>query len=614
MCGVNGVLRLGPQAAPIERGELLRTRDAMRSRGPDDAGEWWSPSGRVALAARRLAIQDLSDAGHQPMSTPDGRFTLVFNGEIYNFRELSRELATAGCELTSRCDTEVVLQLFARHGRAALGRLRGMFALAVWDELERRLVLARDPYGIKPLYYARCERSGLLRFASQVRALEAGGLDREPDDAGVAGFLLWGSVPEPLTIRRAARCLPAGNLLAVEDGVVGRPEPHYRFDALPAGGAPAAAAAVRESVEAHLVSDAPVGIFLSAGLDSAMVAACAARARPGLPTLTLRFAEFADGRLDEGPGARQLAELLGTEHSERWVGRDEFLELARAALTAMDQPSIDGFNVFLVSRVAHEMGWKVALSGMGGDELFGGYPSFRQLGRWRAAGRALARLPLAGRLWPLAARLAGGRRRKLRGLVRYGRSHAGAYFLRRGLFLPEELARLMGRERSAAALARVAPVASAERVLRAHGAPEDRQLDPWLAAHLLESGCYLRNQLLRDADWASMAHELELRLPLVDARLRGQVAAAGFQPARGAGRAAVARATAPGLPDAFYRRPKTGFQTPAAHWLTGVRPAGRRQDWGLHSRRLAVRVLGEFGVDLADDLPTVERHAVNGPG
>src|SRR5215210_5186790 len=215
MCGINGILRLSEAAPPIDRDELLRTRDAMTARGPDGCGAWVSADGRAALASRRLAILDLSEAGAQPMASEDGRFSIVINGEIYNFLELRRGLEAAGVRFRSRSDTEVVLALYAREGAAMLSRLRGMYGLAIWDDREKTLLLARDPLGIKPLYGS--SEGGCLRFASQVKALEAGGaVSRQVDPAGLAGFLLWGSVPEPLTIRKAVQALPAGHYLVAE--------------------------------------------------------------------------------------------------------------------------------------------------------------------------------------------------------------------------------------------------------------------------------------------------------------------------------------------------------------------------------------------------------------
>jgi asparagine synthase (glutamine-hydrolysing) len=461
MCGINGILRLSDAAPPIDRDELLRTRDAMTARGPDGSGFWIDGEARVALASRRLAILDLSAAGAQPMASGDGRFRIVINGEIYNFGELRRELEGEGVRFRSRSDTEVVLALYARDGVAMLPRLRGMFGLAIWDDREKSLLLARDPLGIKPLYLSTA--GGCLRFASQVKALtEGGAVSLETDPAGVAGFLLWGSVPEPLTIRRAVRALPAGHFVVVRDGRIGEPEAiaHPNVPGMEP------AEAIEDSVRAHLVSDVPVAVFLSAGLDSGLIAALARRHLPEPPTtFTLRFDELAGTPGDEAPLAAEVARRLGTRHVERRVGRSDFAGLWPGALAAMDQPSIDGFNTYVVSRAAHEAGLKVVLSGLGGDEIFGSYPSFTGVPRLERAARRAGRLPGLGALWPGVAKAFAGDRPKLAGLLRYGGTLPGAYFLRRGLFLPEELPALMGREAAAEALSHYDPVADAARSL-----------------------------------------------------------------------------------------------------------------------------------------------------
>ncbi|MBW8873605.1 MAG: asparagine synthase (glutamine-hydrolyzing) [Acidobacteria bacterium] len=585
MCGINGILRLTDAAPAIDRDELLRTRDAMSARGPDGAGAWISGDGRVALASRRLAILDLSEAGAQPMASADGRFQVVLNGEIYNFAELRRELEAEGVRFRSHSDTEVVLALYARQGAAMLGRLRGMYGLAIWDDREKSLLLARDPLGIKPLYLA--EERGCLRFASQVKALEAGGaVSRQVDPAGLAGFLLWGSVPEPLTIRQAVRALPAGHHLRVRDGVIGDPIPYETAAVEPLS----PEAAVEDAVVAHLVSDVPVAVFLSAGLDSGLIAALARRHLPEPPaTFTLSFDVLAGTPRDEAPLAAEVARTLGTRHIEHRVGRADFPGLWRDTLAAMDQPSIDGFNTFMVSRAAHEAGLKVVLSGLGGDEVFGSYPSFADVPRLEKTARRAARVPGLAAAWPALARLAPGRP-KLAGLLRYGHTLPGAYFLRRGLFLPEELPGLMGRDAAAAGLAVYDPVTDAARAL---AAANGRAGDPWVAVHELETARYLRNQLLRDSDWAAMASSVELRVPFVDAWLRRRLAVHGFEPARGRGKAELVRRAAPELPAALFTREKMGFYVPVMEWL---QPEKAGAPLGDQSRRLALRVLGELGV------------------
>jgi asparagine synthase (glutamine-hydrolysing) len=592
MCGINGIVSLGPEAPPVDREELLRTREAMTARGPDDAGAWVSADGRVALASRRLAILDLSPAGAQPMASADGAVQLVMNGEIYNFRELRAGLEAEGCRFRSASDTEVVLALYLRHGDAFLGLLRGMFGLALWDSHEHRLLLARDPLGIKPLYYSCAD--GQLRFASQVKALEAGGaIPPAIDPAGLAGFLLWGSVPEPWTIRRAVRALPAGHSLVVADGRPGEPRPYEVRQPSPL----TPEAAVEDAIVAHLVSDVPVAIFLSAGLDSALLAALARRHLPEPPiTFTLRFDLLEGTPADEAPLAAEVARTLGTRHVERRLGREDFAAFWPAALAAMDQPSIDGFNTFAVSRAAHEAGLKVVLSGLGGDELFGSYPSFADVPRGVRAARWGRRLPGLRQVWPaLAAHLAPGQP-KLKGLLAHGATLPGSYFLRRGLFLPAELPALLGKDRAEEALAHYDPIADAGKALAYPLGNGHGRLPPWVAVHCMETAQYMRNQLLRDSDWAAMASSVELRVPFVDAWLERRLAAHGFAPARQEGKAALVRRLAPELPAALFERPKSGFYIPVAEWML---PGGVPETRGGRSRALARRMLAEIGVELA---------------
>jgi asparagine synthase (glutamine-hydrolysing) len=567
------MLRLDPAAPPVDREELLRTRDAMASRGPDGHGLWLSPDAGIGLAHRRLAIIDLSAAGAQPMSHADGRLHIVFNGEIYNYRELRDELQARGVGFRSHSDTEVVLALYERHGIEMLSRLRGMFAMALWDERERTLLLARDPYGIKPLYYA--ERGGMLRFASQVNALQAGGaVSDEVDPTGLAGFLLWGSVPEPLTLRRQVRAVPSGHYLLVRDGRVGEARPHYAFDETPAADDAGVTAALEDSVGAHLESDVPVAVFLSSGLDSSLIAALAQRrsAEP-LTALTLTFDDYRGTLNDEGPLAAEVARAVGARHVERRVSRTEFLDLWPRALEAMDQPSIDGFNTYVVSKVAHDEGFKVVLSGLGGDELFGSYDSFRDVPRWHRLARTLGHFPGLGGAWPTLAGRIKPDKPKLSGLLQLGRSLPGAYFLRRGLFLPREIRHMLGGRQAEEALRSYDPIADAGKFLARGPAANDS----WQAVHVMESTQYMRNQLLRDSDWASMAHSLELRVPLVDARLRGTLVNAGFEPAQGGSKSEVVRQAAPELPGALWSRPKTGFSILLNHFGVELQPGDLRR-------------------------------------
>lgn len=594
MCGIHGLFRLSPEAPAVDPAEMDRISAALARRGPDGEGRWVSPDGRVAFGHRRLAILDLSEAGAQPMVSSDGRCRIVLNGEIYNFKQLRAELEQEGHTFRSASDTEVILALWRRDREQMFARLRGMFALALWDGSTGELLLARDIFGIKPLYLS-VER-GTLRFASQVKALEAGGnISREIEPAAIAGFLLWGSVPEPWTIRRGVRALPAGTYQIAREGDPGTPIPFAAPAAPQREGSPASPAdLLADSVRAHLVSDVPVAVFLSAGLDSGLIAALAARqakaeGTPPPRAFTLSFDRLAGSPLNEAPLAAQVAESLGLPHTIARIGQADFLDLWDSALAAMDQPSIDGFNTFVVARAAREAGIKVALSGLGGDELFGSYPSFRDVPRLALAA------PFA-RLLPRDLLAAFARRRgqpKLAALGRTGSGLAGAYALRRGLFLPEELGEVLGERAAAEALGAYDASKDANKALADW---DPARSNTWTAVHRLETRLYMRNQLLRDSDWASMAHSLELRVPLVDPQLEAGFAARGFEPAKSRGKRTLVQSVAPELPGAVFTRPKSGFYMPVMEWLEPERAAGQRNH-GDQSRRLALRVLAAFGVE-----------------
>jgi asparagine synthase (glutamine-hydrolysing) len=361
---------------------------------------------RCGLGHRRLSIIDLSDRASQPMTSEDGRFVVVFNGEIYNYPQLRTELEADGTHFCTTSDTEVLLHLYARHGAAMVHRLRGMFAFAIWDQVRRRLFLARDPYGIKPLYTAN--DGWTFRFASQVKALVAGGnLSRDFEPAGVVGFHLFGSVPEPFTLYRDIRSLPAGHTQWVDAAGPCEPKPFSNLaEVLAKGAANSVSAAqipervrdgVLDSVRAHLLADVEVGVFLSAGVDSGALLGCMRDAGyREVRAITLAFEEFNGTSEDEAPLADQVCKRYGARHVVRHLSQQEFVEDLPAILEAMDQPSIDGVNTWFVSKAAKEAGLKVVVSGLGGDELLGGYPSFADVPRWRRRYGALARVPGLG--------------------------------------------------------------------------------------------------------------------------------------------------------------------------------------------------------------------------
>jgi len=521
MCGIAGVFALEGQVSPDEIDTVARLTTRLRRRGPDGEGLWTSNDRQASFGHRRLAIIDTGFSGAQPMSDATGRWTITFNGEIYNYRALRDELETLGFRFASNSDTEVLINAVAAWGAAGLGKVRGMFAFALWDDRERELWLARDPYGIKPLYLG--ENGNALWFASQARVLaELAPLDLRRDPAALTGFYLWGFVPEPFSWWLGIKMLPAGHYMRVASG---RPppqsqpycslaqcfsrqrrselEPQELHDIL------------LDSVRHHLVADTPVGIFLSAGVDSNVIAALAAEAGSDLRTVTLAFDEYLGTSDDESVLAEKSARAFGSRHNTVRIGRDEFKSIIDDYFFSMDQPSIDGLNTYLVSRAAASQGLKVVLSGLGGDELFGGYPSFGQIPRLLQVGRMLGGVPKIGRSAErvLRALPSGWMRPKVSGLLRYSHDIQSGYFLRRALHLEADLSDLVDESWSRAGLERL----QTARTLSSIVSPIDGDnCSPHAQIAALESCWYMRNQLLRDTDWASMAHGLEVRVPFAD--------------------------------------------------------------------------------------------------
>lgn len=580
MCGVIGLFRPHPAAAPPDLERVTAARDRMAHRGPDGAGIFQAAAGRLILGHRRLAIIDLSEAGAQPMTDAAAGLSVAFNGEIYNYRELRQELAAQGATFRTRSDTEVLLRLYDRYGVDGLARLNGMFAFALWDDRRQGLLLARDGLGIKPLYvFDDGETTG---FASECRALAAllpESLAGRADPAARLGFFMYGWVPEPFSPWAAIEMLPAGTwrwtdargtrrgrFFDVVDEIVAAEDaartatPKSRRDQLAALRAGVAAGVAR-----HLVADTPVSLFLSAGVDSTMIAELAAATGGGAAGVTLTADRFIGSHDDETPGAAATAAACGMAHHVRRLTAADFADQCDALLKSMDAPSIDGVNVFFVARAAAAAGFKVALSGVGGDEMLGGYPSFRQIPLLMRFLGPTARIPWLG---PALGR---GLRRmtapwlgaftspKYASLLECAGSAADAYLLRRGLFLPWELDEGDDPRAAAETLARV-------RAATGGDGRYERIASPYLRVSALETELYMRGQLLRDADWAGMASSVEIRTPLADAALFrlavGLIAGMTPPPDKRALAAVVGPQSA-----AAAARPKTGFSLPIRDWL-----------------------------------------------
>ena len=571
MCGLAAIFAYGSPARPVDGGELARITRAMEKRGPDGEGLWTAANGRVGFGHRRLAILDPGPSGAQPMAltdagvtttpAPDARLVITFNGEIYNFLELRAELEAQGHIFRTRSDTEVLLHLYQRHGARMVEKLRGMYAFAIWDGIKQGVLLARDPFGIKPLYVA--DDGATIRVASQVKALRAGGrIADTPDPAGHVGFFLFGYVPEPFTIYADVRAVEAGS---TEWFGMDGAHAATHLDPLTESAAPISgdrreilAAALAESVRHHLVSDVPVGLFLSAGLDSATIAGHAVETHRGIRSLTLAFTELAGSPRDEAPLAETIARHYGTTHTTRIVAGESFLAERDAMMAAMDQPTIDGVNTYFVAREAAAAGLKVALSGLGGDELFGGYDTFREIPKLVEGIGWIPGLGTLGRAFRVVAgsTIARYTSSKYASLFEYATGYGSAYLLKRGIFLPWELPQVLDAEFAAEGWNRLDPFVRLDATTAPHKSPRAKM-------RALETAWYMRNQLLRDSDWAGMAHSLEIRTPLVDIAFYRAVAHLECD------KQMMARTPPKALPDAVLSRPKTGFFVPVPQWMTG---------------------------------------------
>jgi asparagine synthase (glutamine-hydrolysing) len=555
VCGICGIVSSN---GPADPDRLAAMSAKLVHRGPDSDGIF--AEGQAALAARRLAIIDL-ETGDQPIANEDSTIHVVQNGELYNYRELRAELERAGHRFRTHGDTEVLVHLYEQEGLEFARRLRGMFAAALWDAPRRRLVLARDRYGIKPLYY-RADSSGGLEFASELRALPRGEIDLDALEA----FLAFNSIPAPLTIFRDARKLPPGHLLVWEAGETrverfARPAPAALDDLRDDDEAELIEelrARLRDSVRAHLVSDVPVGVLLSGGIDSSALTALAAQ--ESLEPVRTFSIGFEERSFDELGDARLVAERYGTQHRELVLRPDAAL-LLPALAQAFDEPFADSsaLPTYLVSQLAAQ-DVKVALSGEGGDELFGGYYTYvaDQLAL-RAGGAARLARPLVERLPTSTARASFDYKAKrfVRGahLPPLERHHAW-----KEIFSPEARAELTGRRHG------FDPVD----LYRARFA-ETEGAEPLARLQDVDLGIYLVDDLLVKTDRASMAHSLEARVPFLDpavtnfaAALRAKHRVHGLRK-----KVLLRKAVAPLVPREILRGKKRGFSIPAAAWLRG---------------------------------------------
>lgn len=588
MCGICGTIGLNSR----ETGDAIvrRMLAAIVHRGPDDEGILVAPP--AAIGSRRLSIIDLP-GGSQPVWNETGTLAAVFNGEIYNFRELREELKSRKHTFRSQSDTEVVIHAYEEWGQDCVKRFRGMFAFAV-TELPQgrngraaRIFLARDRAGIKPLYYT--QSNGVFLFASEVRALLASGLvAARISEPAVIAYLLFGSVGEPTTLIKGVFSLPPGHCVTIAcDEPVSVPKPKAYWDLSQFSQAPDASRAaarntsaksescamrvralLEDAVRSHLIADVPVGVFLSSGIDSTAIATLAGKAQVGIHTFTV---SFPDKEFSEATIARRTAERLGTQHCEAVITGEEMVSRLPEAVAALDQPSMDGVNTYFVSWAARQAGLKVALSGLGSDELFGGYASFRTTGRVaRVAGAAgfvpegLRRLTAAGIKRTSFSESAPDVSRKIMAAWLQPKLFPHPYFFTRALFAPQTFVnRLNGGATRLNSMEWYQWLGDA--------VSQSRSMDNFTQVSWLELRSYMVNTLLRDTDAMSMRNSLEVRVPFLDTPLMEYVLALPESEKRRYGRPKALLIEALGnlLPDEVVNQPKRTFTFPWEHWMRG---------------------------------------------
>lgn len=635
MCGIFGVINFNGK--PVDQQKLISARDTMFHRGPDDEGLFTNTDGSVGFGFRRLSIIDLSAGGHQPMSSPDGRYIIVFNGEIYNYKKLGMRLEERGEKLYTNSDTEVLLRMYMLEGADCLNQLRGMFAFAIWDEKEKSLFISRDRFGIKPLYYLHKEKEFI--FSSELKAIKhyKNGLTLSIE--AMDAFLKTGSIPAPLTIYEETKALPAGHWLEykchtptrlsvtvkqywsffdllnnqsfyhgeVEDesGTSSQPVSAKPYLSGRVGSSNQTSSFVRtlllDTIRAHMVSDVEVGAFLSGGIDSTAIVSLMRQA--GHEKIKTISVTFPGNKLDEAKYSNLAAKKYETDHFEYRLQEEELINNFDKIIEAMDQPTIDGINTYFVSKAAASFGLKVVLSGLGGDELFGGYPSFINIPKYQR----IKSLPFAKPLLKAAGILMNGRL-PAKAIEYFKNPDApnAEYRLIRGLFTDAELRTLgwnseiqkskvkskMEKTEAGLQLFRLSSESDGESsfwpnfsrdLVKDRCSPEpdiqyqsanqpisqsiNQTLSVLQSVSMLESCIYMRNQLLRDSDVFSMTHSLELRVPFVDNLHYSNVLPyldSGFD--KSFSKKMLVDAVGD-LPDEIVHRPKQGFTFPFVDWM-----------------------------------------------
>jgi asparagine synthase (glutamine-hydrolysing) len=551
MCRIAGAI-----SPSLDKNELASTVSKMclvqKHGGPDDSGIYTGETFNGTLGHCRLSIIDITPSGHQPMSYLSQRYVISYNGEIYNYKEIREQLKTEGYAFSTQSDTEVILAAYDKWGTAAFEKLNGMFAFAICDTHKNELVLARDVSGIKPLYYAHT--STLFAFASEIRALKQLPQLQEENKNWPVYLMAYGHLPEPVTTLKQVVPLPKGHFLkyniADNNSTTGNFERLKYFEKI--GNRKEAIELVRHSLDAavkrHLISDAPIGVFLSGGLDSSIIALLAGKHQQQLNTVSIYFE---DGNYSEKKFQDELLKNLACSHHQFLLSENDFHSSLPSIVKAMDLPCCDGINTWFISKYAKESGLKAVLSGIGGDELFGGYPSFKRIKTALALSHLPDKILKAGRF---------SQSKKLRRLCYLSiKGPVGKYLFLRGQFIPSDIAKYLNADE-----------AEIWKILEQEpSAPDINFLTAANQASWLETNMYMQNQLLRDADTMSMAHGLEIRVPYLDKefvqlafKIQSNIKYSGHL-----GKQLLIDSFKDIIPQLIWDRPKMGFSFPFKEWL-----------------------------------------------
>lgn len=560
MCGISGLLSLSPWQNLDKTIQNLQS--ALAHRGPDDQGIYVSGDRRVALTHTRLSILDLTPAGHQPMTIDGDRYWIVFNGEIYNFLELRKTLEAQGEKFNSHTDTEVILRLYRQKGKDCVHDLQGMFAFAIWDDQQKTCFLARDPLGIKPLFYSQL--GSQLIFASELKAILACQLISPTlNPTALYGYFSTGSVPEPLTLINDIYQLSPGHYLEWHNGETGL-NSYWQIDFTPDNNIDELNAkkivrkALIESVQKHFLSDVPVGIFLSGGIDSTAILALARQTQnTDISTYSIAFEET---QFNEGSVAQKTAQHFESNHHEEIITAASAKILFSQYLKSLDQPSIDGLNTFSVSKLASQDNKKVVLSGLGGDELFAGYGSFNTIPKMLRYRSQLSSLNPLFKTTALGASFLSQspKIKRLADFFAVNASVTSAYQCMRGIFSNQEATKLVEIYCQNSNRFNNSEYFKTS-LLNNFPSIEDE-------VSYLEITRYMRNQLLRDSDVMSMRFGLELRVPFVDQVFLETISKIPYQYRLNFGKKLLI-SSVPEIPEWVINRPKQGFSFPFQQWV-----------------------------------------------